>query len=94
MTNQDEPWRKNLIVSSNGSPKPLLANAITALRDAPAWQGVPSFDAFAAQTMLDDAPPWESRPWSPHDDLLVTEWLQRRGISVNVSVAARRGGRP
>jgi hypothetical protein len=90
-----EPWRNNLIVSATGSPKPLLANAITALRDAPAWQGVLSFDEFAFETIVEAAPPWwmdlywDPRPWSPHDDLLVTDWLQRRGIGVTVAVAAQ-----
>jgi predicted P-loop ATPase len=93
---EPEPWRQNLIVGSTGAPKPLLANAITALRDAPAWQGVLSFDEFAVETVADNAPPWDlsslewiSRAWSPHDDLLATDWLQRRGIGVTVAVAAQ-----
>jgi hypothetical protein len=57
-----------------------------------------SFDAFASQAMLDDVPPrspefdglgWAPRPWSPQDDLNLTDWLQRRGIEVNDTVAAK-----
>jgi hypothetical protein len=93
---EPEPWRHNLITSATGAPKPLLANAITALRDAPTWQWVLSFDAFAFEAVVDGAPPWDvgspewiPRAWSPHDDLLVTEWLQRRGVGVTVAVAAQ-----
>ena len=90
-----EPWRANLIVTGAGAPKPLLANAITALREAPAWQGVLAYDQFALETVVSDVPPWlmdlewTPRAWSPHDDLLATEWLQRRGISVNTATAAQ-----
>jgi predicted P-loop ATPase len=90
-----EPWRANLILTGTGTPKPLLANAITALRDAPAWQGVLAYDQFALETVVSDAPPWHmglqwtSRAWSSHDDLPSTEWLQRNGISVNTATAAQ-----
>jgi predicted P-loop ATPase len=90
-----EPWRANLIVTGAGAPKPLLANAITALREAPAWQGVLAYDQFALETVVSDAPPWHmglqwaTRAWSPHDDLLAAEWLQRSGISVNTATAAQ-----
>lgn len=90
-----EPWRANLIVTGAGAPKPLLANAITALREAPAWQGVLAYDQFALETVVSDVPPWlmdmewTTRVWSPHDDLLAAEWFQRRGISVNTATAAQ-----
>jgi predicted P-loop ATPase len=76
-------------------PKPLLANAITALREAPAWQGVLAYDQFALEAIVSDAPPWHmglqwaTRAWSSHDDLLAAEWLQRNGISVNAATAAQ-----
>lgn len=41
-----------LICNSRGEPKPLLANAITLLRDAPAWTNVLAFDTFALQTIV------------------------------------------
>jgi predicted P-loop ATPase len=90
-----EPWRANLIVTGAGAPKPLLANAITALREAPAWQGVLAYDQFALEAIVSDAPPWHmglqwaTRAWSSHDDLLAAEWLQRNGISVNAATAAQ-----
>lgn len=95
MTEQTETWRKALITTATGAPKPLLANAITALRDSPAWQCVLSFDTFLHETIMDGAPPWstylewEPAKWSAHDDLLVTDWLHRQEIGVASSVAAQ-----
>ena len=92
---EQNSWRSNLLVSRSGSPKPLLANAITALRDAPAWHSVLCYDAFGMQTVLDLAPPWDvgldwcARVWTPQDDLLATDWLQRQGIGVNVFTVAQ-----
>lgn len=85
MTNtpNKEPWRDHLILSgSSGSPKPWLANAITALRECLVWRDCFAFDEFAQQTTLMDSPPWgtdlvwEPRAWTPQDDRLVTKWLQ------------------
>jgi predicted P-loop ATPase len=89
-------WRKHLLLTDKGVPKSLLANAITALSGAPAWQGVLSYDQFAMQTTVRAAPPWYIKPmgpvpraWSDHDDLLTAEWLQRAGIAVNTQTAAQ-----
>lgn len=89
-----EAWRNNLIVSMSG-PKPLLANAMTAFRDCPVWRSVLCYDAFGMQTVIAGAPPWQGhycdhpRPWTPQDDLLATDWMQRQGIPVNVSTVAQ-----
>jgi predicted P-loop ATPase len=96
MSDSNEAWRQHLILTKTDTPKPLLANAITALREAPAWHGVLAYDQFAMETIVDAAPPWDSktlgwlsRAWSSHDDLLTAEWLQRAGISVNAATAAQ-----
>jgi predicted P-loop ATPase len=88
-------WKTKLIRSKAG-PKPLLANAITALRLHPAWIGVLSYDEFALRVVLDKAPPWykSMAPWTPrvwveHDDLSCTNWLQHRDIGVSVGIAAQ-----
>ena len=47
MTDTSELWREHLLLRSPAHPKPLLANAITALREAPAWFGVLAYDEFA-----------------------------------------------
>ncbi len=89
-----DTWRNNLICTGK-APKPLLANAITALRYCLSWQSVLGFDEFALETVLCDAPPWfdglewTPRRWSTHDDLLLTDWLQHNGIAVNSIEAAR-----
>jgi predicted P-loop ATPase len=89
-------WKSRLLLSKSGTPKPILANAITALREAPAWFGVLAYDEFARETVIRSAPPWDAkfvnwaqRAWTSHDDLLATEWLQREDISVTAAVAAQ-----
>jgi hypothetical protein len=89
-------WRDELLLTPTKTPKPLLANALTALRHAPEWQGVLAYDEFALVTMLMKPPPWlkhEDNSWTPiqwtdRDDVLTTDWLQREAISVNTKVAA------
>jgi predicted P-loop ATPase len=96
MTDTSEIWREHLLLTTTGTPKSLLANAITALREAPAWQGVLAYDQFAMETIVSGAPPWDfktlewiPRAWASHDDLLTAEWLQRAGIAVNTQTAAQ-----
>jgi hypothetical protein len=40
-------WRRELILTPTKQPRPLLANAVTALRFAPEWDRVLGFDEFA-----------------------------------------------
>jgi predicted P-loop ATPase len=98
MTANKEKWHEKLILTNTGTPKPLLANAIAALRESPAWFGILAYDEFALRTTACAALPWDvnvstwtttNRAWSPHDDLMVADWLQRQGISVNAAVAAQ-----
>jgi predicted P-loop ATPase len=90
-TNKTPGWRKNLIGSKDGTPKGNVANAITALRLAPEWQGVLAYDEFALVTRVTHSPPWEGagpvqRDWAALDDVLATNWLQHNGISVGLNV--------
>ena len=96
LTDTSELWREHLLLAVSGAPKPLLANAITALREAPAWFGVLAYDQFAMETIVSGAPPWDfktlewiPRAWQSHDDLLTAEWLQRAGIAVNTQTTAQ-----
>jgi predicted P-loop ATPase len=96
---QDMDWRAALILAKNGTPKPLFANAVIALRGAQCWQGALAFDEFAHQTMLVDVLPWQPfidaanfqpRPWTEQDDLAATHWLQTtEGIAVTPAVTAQ-----
>jgi predicted P-loop ATPase len=88
-------WRAALLLSSTNAPKPLLANALIALREAPEWQGVLAYDEFALGTMLLKPPPWlkyqdgwTPKQWTDRDDALTADWLQHQGIGVTVNVAA------
>lgn len=51
-------WRANLISNREGEPRAFLANAITALREAPDWAGCLAFNEFSFNTVAVTAPPW------------------------------------
>jgi predicted P-loop ATPase len=81
-----------LIVNKDGAPKPLLANAITALRLAPEWQGVLAFNEFSELIEAVKPPPWPSGRagvWCDDYDRRVADWLQHRGIYVSTAVAGQ-----
>lgn len=84
-------WHALLITGAKGAVRPVLANAITALRHAPEWHQVIQFDAFKQQTTIRGKPPWSeaelNRPWEDADDLRATNWLQHAGIVVPKNVA-------
>ncbi len=89
-------WRSGLLLNDEGEPRPILANAIHALRHAPEWDGVLWHNEFATTTVARKPPPWaagapgwEDMPWSDRDDYLVAEWLQRQGIMAPASVAGQ-----
>lgn len=89
-------WSAGLIRNGKGEPRPVLANAIHALRTAPEWQGVLCYDDFAATTVARRRPPWISAdevwnpsPWSDRCDFLTTEWLQHQDILVPAAIAGQ-----
>src|SRR5215472_4992102 len=86
-------WRERLIKAAHGDPRPLLRNALTALRQAPEWQGVLGFDEFAHCIVVRATPPWkhgdlEQGVWTSAHDIWAADWLQGEGIAVTVNVAA------
>jgi predicted P-loop ATPase len=89
----EEPsdWTKRLIRNNTGTIKPILANAITALRHAPEWQGALAFDEFAIRTVTVKATPWNDSPhdWEDTEDILLAEWLQHKGIHVSREIAGQ-----
>lgn len=79
-------WRSRLLKSDTGKTIPCLANAITALRHAPEWDGVIAFDEFALRTVARKSPPWagEKGGWTDNHDRHAAAWFQRNGIFVKV----------
>jgi predicted P-loop ATPase len=95
---QDEldGWRRQLILTPTKQPRPLIANAITALRLAPEWNRVVGHDEFALCPMLLKPPPWlkgrdngwTPQRWTDYDDILLTNWLHHEGIGISDRAAA------
>jgi Virulence-associated protein E-like domain/Domain of unknown function (DUF3854) len=81
-------WKARLILSEKGIVKPILANALIALRDAGEWEDVLGWDDFAGLITVQH-PPYQRRdgPWSDNDDRLTAEWLQNQGVFTSVETA-------
>jgi hypothetical protein len=82
-------WREELIRAkpTPAHPQenvyPVPANAISALRHSPEWQGVLAFNEFLLTPMAIKPCPWGAAlNWTDHEDRLTAEWLQRKGILV------------
>ena len=92
---QQDGWRGELLLNELGRPKPLLNNAIVALRGASIWNGVLSFDDLSLLIIVSKPPPWQhgrNQPWEPRrwndvDDAQTTAWLERQGITVKPAYA-------
>jgi hypothetical protein len=90
-------WTERLQRTPTRTPRPVLANALVALREAPEWHGVLAYDDFALVTMAVSPPPWVHghnkvwvlRQWSDQDDTLATEWLHQRQIFVVPGIISR-----
>ena len=88
-----EDWRVGLIRSKESKePKAVLANAVTAFRKAPEWQGVLAFNEFTLSTAMQRAPVFGGEAgaaWTDQEDRLAADWLQHQGILVSVEVAGQ-----
>jgi predicted P-loop ATPase len=86
-----DDWKKTLIRSKSGDPKPLLANAVSALRTAPEWVGILAFDEFSLSVVSKSTPVFggQAGTWSDQQDRLTAVWLQEAGIGVSVEVAGQ-----
>jgi hypothetical protein len=91
-------WQDELLRSKVSSDKnesailPILANAITALRLAPQWQGVLAYDEFRNNVVALKSTPWGGVPnggWTDQEDRLTAEWLQHNRIFVSVEIASQ-----
>ena len=91
----ERSWRTRLMRSKTRTIIASLENAMTGLRQAPAWAGVLTFDQFSHRIVIGAAPPFQGgserdigRAWSDNDDRLACGWLNRQGVPVNERVAA------
>ena len=76
-------WREDLINDGGGKPKPILANAITALQSGD-WAGVLAFEEHSQTIVARKSGPWgDPKAVGDQEDRLATEWLQRQRILVN-----------
>jgi len=84
-------WQSDLIRTERGVPQVLLANALSALRNAPQWRGLLSFCEFSFGVYARKAAPWGEvkGEWTDHEDRLTAEWLQRHGLHVNVELVGQ-----
>jgi predicted P-loop ATPase len=91
-------WRSRLIrgkptKDGPGAAKPILANAITALRCAPEFSGVLGFNEFSLGIVMLKPAPWDgaqvNSEWTDHEDRLTADWLQHQGIFVSVEITGQ-----
>lgn len=84
-------WRQELIRDAEQRPLSILANAITALRRAPEFDGRIGFDEFATRVVAVEAMPWRADPhdWGDAEDIHLAEWLQHQGIYVSRELAGQ-----
>ena len=83
-------WYSQALAGARGQPLANHANALSGLRNDPAWQGVLGFDEMSEQIIkLKPVPrfPPESlkpfdvpTPWTDQDDTIAQEWFQRAGF--------------
>lgn len=84
-------WTRFLIRNGAGTIRPMLANAITALKCSPEWNAVLGYDEFASRTVALKATPWDREPhiWADAEDIRTADWLQRHGIQVSRDIAGQ-----
>jgi predicted P-loop ATPase len=88
---EEKCWQENLIRNDQGAPRALLANAISALRQAPCWKGVLSYNLSSLFVVTQRPCPFPREVgsiWTDVDDVLCADWLQHQGINVSHQVAA------
>lgn len=86
-------WREKLLKTETRTVRPILANAITALRNAPEWQGVLAYNELSQRPGKLKPAPFDTnglknRCWTDQDDILLADWLQHNDIMVNSAVAS------
>ena len=89
-----EGWRKALLISETGTPKPLLANVQLVLHNDPKYQNLVAFDEFSGDTVLRRSASWlpcsaVGSPWNDICDSFLTAELQKDyGLALQTRIAA------
>jgi hypothetical protein len=89
---QGSHWALGLTLNDRGVPFGNLRNVLFALRNAPEWQGVLAYDAFAARVITQKPPPWGNRTveeWVDEHDTRACEWIQEQGVPAAPGVVGR-----
>ena len=86
-------WQARLL-TVNGRRLAVVANAITALQNAPEFEGVLWFDRSSYNTVAKAHPPWNNSHelpfrWTDDDDVRLAAWLQYHGIMVGKETAGQ-----
>jgi predicted P-loop ATPase len=89
----DPGWKDGLVRTGTGVVRPVLANAMLPLRDAPEWQGVLAWNDFSAAPVLLRNMPGQPKLDAPRevtdtDFSFATEWLNHAGIPVHSKTVA------
>jgi predicted P-loop ATPase len=88
----DKGWRSKLILNRSAKPCAILANAITAFREAPEWEGRLLYDVFSLKIVIRGDTPWPEllgEEWTSAHDVRAAEWLQHQGIFVSPDIAGQ-----
>ena len=84
-------WRRGLDRTRSNEPRPILANALLALREAPEWDDLLSFNEFSQKIRVRGRLPWATQrreeDWTEIHDTYTAEWLQRQAIRVPPQIA-------
>lgn len=87
-------WRELLLVDRSLNPRPVIANVLTVLRQAPEWAGVLWYNEFSQDTVARKPfPSQESLScetiWTDRHDALFLEWLNHHGICCTIETVGR-----
>lgn len=78
------PWLSKISINNDGTPKGIMANVATALREAEEVRGALGFNEFTGMISVVRKWPWEpgypnpcqDRPFTDDDELAIMEWIQ------------------
>ena len=84
-------WQADLLRTKSGAVRPLLANAISAFSGAPEWHWVLGHNDLTLKTTVLRPTPWDEGPfqiraWTPTDDALAADWLQRQHVPCGIEI--------